>query len=82
MCNLTISTKPGDQDNSYFYGKLIIKLSTTFVLYDFSKEQLKMVEKFSLDKLLQIDRFAEGYYKFENTKVGGFKNSQFFTVDW
>jgi hypothetical protein len=49
------------------------------MFYDFSKDQLKMVEKFSLDILLQFDRFAEGYYKFENTKVGRFKNSQIFT---
>jgi len=52
------------------------------MLYDFSIEQLKMVEKFSLDKLLQIDRFAEGYYKFENTNVGSLNNSQNFTKDW
>ena len=49
------------------------------MLYDFSNEQPKMAEKFSLDRLLQIDRFAEGYCKFENTKVGGLKNSQIFT---
>ena len=47
-CNLTISTKPVDQDNSNFYGKFLIKLPTTFVLYDLSIEQLKMVEKISL----------------------------------
>ena len=52
------------------------------MLYDFSNDQLKMVEKFSLDRLLQFDRFAEGYNKFENTKVGNFKNSQIFTVVW
>jgi len=79
---LTITTKPGEQDNSILYGKFFIKLPTTFVLYDFSIEQLKMVEKFSLDKLLQIDRFAEGYYKFENTNVGSLNNSQNFTKDW
>ena len=79
---MTITTKPVDQDNSKFYGKFIIKLSATFMLYDISKEQLKMVEKFSLDRLLQFDRFAEGYYKFENTKVGSFKKSQIFTKDW
>ena len=50
------------------------------MLYDFSKEQLKMVEKFSLDRLLQFDRFSEGYYKFEKTKVGSFKNSKIFTT--
>ena len=49
------------------------------MLYDFSNEQLKMVEKFSLGRLLQVDRFTEGYYKFESTKVGIFKNSQIFT---
>ena len=49
------------------------------MLYDLSNEQLKVVEKFSLDRLLQVDRFAEDYYKFENTKVGIFKNSQIFT---
>ena len=52
------------------------------MLYEFSNERLKMVEKFSLDRLLQIDKFAEGYYKFKNTKVGSFKNSQIFTVVW
>ena len=56
-----------------------IKLPKTFMLYDLSNEQLKVVEKFSLDRLLQVDRFAEDYYKFENTKVGIFKNSQIFT---
>ena len=78
---MTISTKPLDQDNSEFYSKFFIKLPTTLLLYDFSIEQLKMVEKFSLDRLFQLDRFAEGYYKFENTKVGSFKNSQIFTAD-
>ena len=52
------------------------------MLYDFSNEQLKMVKKFSLDRLLQVDRFAEGYYKFKNTMVRGFKNSQIFTEVW
>ena len=79
---MTISTKPLNQDNSNFYSKFFIKLPTTFMLYNFSIEQLKMVEKFSLDRMLQFDRFAEGYYKFENTKVGSFKNSQIFTEDW
>ena len=51
------------------------------MLNDFSYEQLKIVEKFSLDRLFQLDRFAEGYYKFENIKVGSFKNSQIFTAD-
>ena len=41
-----------------------------------------MVEKFSLDRLLQVDRFVERYYKFTNTMVGGFKNSQIFTGVW
>ena len=58
--NLTITTKPVDQDNSNFYGKFFIKLPTTFILYDFSNEQLRMVEKFSLDRLLPVDRFTEG----------------------
>ena len=52
------------------------------MLYDFSNEQLKIVQKFSLDRLLQFDRFAEGYYKFENTKVGSLKNSHIFTEAW
>jgi hypothetical protein len=52
------------------------------MLYDFTNEQLKMVEKFTLDRLLQVDRFAEGCYKFKNTRVGGFKNSQIFTGVW
>jgi hypothetical protein len=50
------------------------------MLYDFSNEQLNMVEKFSLNRLLQVERFAEDYYKFENTKVGCFKNSHSFTA--
>ena len=79
---MTISTKPVGKDNSKFYSKLFIKLPTTFVLNDFSYEQLKIVEKFSLDRLFQLDRFAEGYYKFENTKVGSFKNSHIFTAAW
>ena len=52
------------------------------MLYDVSKKLLKVVEKFSLDRLLQIDKFEEGYYKFKNNKVGSFKNSQIFTVVW
>ena len=76
---MTRTTKPVNQDNSNFYGKIVIKLPTTFMLYDFSNEQLMMVEKFSLDRLLQVDRFVEGYYKFKNTMVEGFKNSQIFT---
>jgi len=79
-CNLTISTKPVDQDNSNFYGKFFVKLPTTFVLYHFSIEQLRMVKIFGLCRLLRIDRFIEGCYKFENTMIGGFKNSQIFTV--
>ena len=76
---MTISTKPLDQDNLIFYIKFFIKLPTTFMLYDFSNEQIKIVEKFSLDRLLQLDRFAEGYYKLENSKVGSLKNSHIFT---
>ena len=78
---LTISTKYLNKDNSKFDSEFFIKLPTTFVLNDFSYEQLKIVEKFSLDRLFQLDRFAEGYYKFENIKVGSFKNSQSFTED-
>ena len=73
VCNLTIYNKPLDQDNSKFYSRSFIKLPTTFMLYDFSNEQLKIVQKFSLDRLLQLDIFAEGYYKFENTKVENLK---------
>ena len=51
----------------------------TFVLNDFSDKHLKVVKKFGLDRLLRVNRFAEGYYKFENTKVGSLKNIQFFT---
>jgi len=40
-----------------------------------------MVQKFGLDRLLRVDRFAEGYYKLKNTKVEIFKNSQIFTAD-
>ena len=71
--NLTISTKPIDQDNSKFYSEFFIKFLTTFVLNDFSDKHLKVVEKFSLGRLFQLDKFAEGYYKFENTKVGSLK---------
>ena len=81
VSKLTISPKPLDKDKSKFYSEFYIKLPTTFVLNDFSDEQLKIVEKFSLDRLFQLDRFAEGYYKFENTKVESFKNSQIFTAD-
>ena len=79
---MTITTKPVGKDNSKFYSEFFIKLPTTFVLNNFSDEQLKIVEEFSLDRLFQLDRFAEGYYKFENTRVGSFKNSQIFTVVW
>ena len=79
---MIIPTKPVDQDNSNFYGKFFIKLPTTFIFYNFSNEQLRMVEKFSVGRLLRVDRFAEGYYKFKNTMVGGFNNSQIFTVVW
>ena len=41
-----------------------------------------MVQKFGLDRLLRVDRFAEGYYKFENTRVGSLKNSKCFTEVW
>ena len=82
MSNLTISTKQLNKDNSKFYSEFIIKFPTTFMLNDFSDEQLKIVEKFSLERLFQLDRFAEGYYKFENTKVGSLKNSHIFTAAW
>ena len=79
---MTISTKPVGKDNSKFYSEFSIKLPTTLVLNDFSDEQLKIVEKFSLERLFQLDRFAEGYYKFKNTKLGSFKkNSQIFIED-
>ena len=81
VSNLTISTKPLDQDNSKFYSKLFIKLPTTFVLNYFLIEQLKMVEQLGLDRLLRVKRFGEGYYKFENTRVGSFKIFQNFTED-
>ena len=42
---------------------------------------LRLSKKFSLDRQFQLDRFAEGYYKFENNKVGSFKNSKIFTED-
>jgi len=82
VSKLTISPKPVGKDKSKFYSEFSIKLPTTVVLNDFSDEQLKIVEKFSLDRLFQLDRLAEGYYKFENTKVGSFKNSQIFTEDF
>ena len=49
---------------------------------DFSDKHLKVVEKFNFGRLLRVDRFAEGYYKFENTKVENFKNSHMFTTAW
>ena len=49
---MTISTKLISKDNSKFYSAFLIKLPTTFVLNDFSDEQLKIVEKFTLDRLL------------------------------
>ena len=49
------------------------------MLNDFSDKNLKVVENFRLDRPLRVNRFAEDYYKFENTKVGIFKNSQIFT---
>ena len=73
--NLTISTKQLNKDNSKFYSDFFIKFPTTFVLNDFSDKQLNVVEKFNLGRLLRVYRFAEGYYKFENTKVENFKNS-------
>ena len=82
MSKLTISTKPFGKDKSKFYSEFSIKLPTTFVLNYFLDEQLKMVQKFGLDRLLRVDRFAEGYYKFKNSMVGGFKNSQIFTIVW
>ena len=82
MSKLIISPKPLDKDNSKFYSKFFIKSPKNFMLCEFSIEQLKMVVKFHLDRLLLVDRFAEGYYKFENTKVGSFKNSQIFTEAW
>jgi len=73
VSKLTISPKPVGKDNSNFYSEFYIKLPTTFMLYDFSDKHLKVVEKFSLGRLFQLDKFAEGYYKFENTKVGSLK---------
>ena len=82
VSKLTISPKPVGKDNSNFYSEFYIKLPTTFMLYDFSDKHLKVVEKFSLGRLFQLDRFAEGYYKFKNTKLGSFKkNSQIFIED-
>ena len=75
VSNLTISTKPVGKDNSKFFSEFFVKLPTTFVLNDFSDKHLKVVEKFRLDRPLRINRFAEDYYKFENTKVENFKNS-------
>ena len=81
VSKLTISTKPFGKDKSKFYSEFFIKLPTTFVLNYFLDEQLKIVKKNSLYRLFQLDRFAYGYYKFENTKVGSFKNSQNFSED-
>ena len=79
---MTISTKPVGKYNSKFYSEFFIKFPTTFVLNDFSDKNLKVVEKFRLDRPLRVNRFAEDYYKFENTKVGSFKNSHMFTAAW
>ena len=79
---MTISTKPVSKGNSKFYSEFYIKLPTTFVLNDFSNKHLKMVEKFSLGRLLRVDKFAEGYYKFKNTKVGSLKFFHIFTKAW
>ena len=78
---MTLSTKPVGKDNSKFYSEFFIKFPTTFVLNDFSDKNLKVVENFRLDRPLRVNRFAEYYYKFENTKVGNSKNSQFFTAE-
>ena len=82
MSKLTISPKPLDKDNSKFYSKFFIKIPTTFVLNEFSDEQIKIVEKFTLDRLLKAASFTEERSKFKNIKLGGFKNSQIFTVVW
>ena len=82
MSKLTISTKPLGKDISKFYSKFFIKFPTTFVLNYFSDKHLKVVENFRLDRPLRVNRFAEDYYKFENTKVGSFKNSHMFTAAW
>ena len=58
VSNLTISTKPVGKDNSKFFSEFFVKLPTTFVLNNFSDEQLKVVEKFRLDRLLKFNRFA------------------------
>ena len=58
VSNLTISTKPVGKDNSKFFSEFFVKLPTTFVLNDFSDKHLKVVEKFSLGRLFQLDRFA------------------------
>ena len=79
---MTISTKPPDKDNSKFYSEFFIKFPTTFVLNDFSDKNLKVVENFRLDRPLRVNRFAEDYYKFKNTKVERFKNSHIFTAAW
>jgi len=52
VSKLTISTKPFGKDKSKFYSEFSIKLPTTFVLNYFLDEQLKIVEKFTLDRLL------------------------------
>ena len=82
MSKLTISPKPLNKDKSKFYSEFSIKLPTTLVLNDFSDKQLKVVEKFRFDRPLRVNRFAEDYYKFENTKVGSLKNSHMFTAAW
>ena len=82
MSKLTISPKPVGKDKSKFYSEFSIKLPTTIVLNDFSDKHLNVVEKFRLDRPLRVNRFAEDYYKFKNTKVRNFKNSHIFTAAW
>ena len=52
VSKLTISPKPIGKDKSKFYSEFSIKLPTTLVLNDFSDEQIKIVEKITLDRLL------------------------------
>ena len=43
------------------------------MLNDFSFEQLIKVEKFQLYRLFRVDSFTQGWSKFTNTNLEGFK---------
>ena len=80
-CILTITLKQFVKNYSNFYGKIITELYTTFMLNDFSFEQIIKVEKFQLYRLFSVNSFTQGWSKITNTKLEGLENSQKFTQD-